>query len=50
MKKAIQLYTDKTDGDTFMKRIIMRNQTLIGQINGQKILYDYLSAYKSFIK
>ena len=50
MKKAIELCAVKTDGETFKKRIIMRDQTLIGQIEGQKQLYKYLSSYKSFIK
>lgn len=50
MIKAIELNMVNTEGEEFKKRIIMRHQTLIGQINGQEELYEYLAGYKSFIK
>ncbi|MBL4938590.1 hypothetical protein JK636_23070 [Clostridium sp. YIM B02515] len=50
MKKTIEFNESRTDGEEFKKRIIGRNKTLIGQIEGQKQLYEYLSDYKSFIK
>jgi len=50
MKKAIEFNADKMNGEEFKKRIVMRHQTLIGQIRTQKDLYEYLSGYKSFIK
>jgi hypothetical protein len=50
MKKTIESNADITDGEEFRKRVISRHQTLIGQIRGQKELYEYLTGYKSFIK
>lgn len=50
MKKAIEFNADKMNGEDFKKRIIMRHQVLIGQIERQKELYEYLTGYKSFIK
>lgn len=50
MKKAIEFNAAKMNGEEFKKRIVMRHQTLIGQIKGQKELYEYLAGYKSFIK
>lgn len=50
MKKAIEFNADKMNGEDFKKRIVMRHQTLLGQIRGQKELYEYLEGYKSFIK
>ena len=50
MKKAIEFNADKTNGEEFKKRIIMRHQVLLKQIEGQKQLYQYLAGYKSFIK
>ena len=50
MKKAIEFNMVNTEGDEFKKRIVMRHQTLIGQIKGQEELYNYLKGYKSFIK
>jgi len=50
MKKAIEFNESRTDGEEFKKRIVRRSKTLIGQIEGQKQLYEYLSGYKSFIK
>ncbi|MFL0269330.1 alpha/beta hydrolase family protein [Candidatus Clostridium radicumherbarum] len=50
MKKAIEFNAEKMNGEEFKKRIVMRHQTLLGQIKGQKELYEYLEGYKSFIK
>jgi pimeloyl-ACP methyl ester carboxylesterase len=50
MKKTIEFNVDKMNGEEFKKRIVMRHQTLLGQIKGQKELYEYLEGYKSFIK
>lgn len=50
MKKAIEFNESRTDGEVFKKRIVGRNKTLIGQIEGQRQLYEYLLGYKSFIK
>lgn len=50
MKKAIELNMISTDDEEFKKRIVMRHQTLIGQIKGQEELWKYLTGYKSFIK